>query len=178
MGSVARATSARAAAGAGFTLIEILVVLLVLGIAAGVAVVAYTGDERASAAREARRLAGALEHAALRARVRAETLGVSADANAWRFWRRNPDHNQWLPLADDDVLATRALPRSMSVAAIAYAGQPIAANAIVPLRPTGRNEPFAFVLQSSATTFVLAADPLNRVTLAATGMATKATPAP
>ena len=178
MGSVARSSSARAPAGAGFTLVEILVVLIVLGIAASVAVVVFTGDERGSATREARRFAGALEHAALRARVRAETLGVSANANVWRFWRRNPDSNQWLPVADDDVLAAHALPRSMSVAAIAYAGQPIAANAIVPLRPTGRNEPFAFALQSSVTTFLLAADPLNRVALSATDMVNKATPAP
>ena len=36
---------------------------------------------------------------------------------------------------------------------------------IVPLRPTGRNEPFTFELAARDARIVLAADPLNRVTL-------------
>ena len=45
----------------GFTLVEILVVIVILGIAAGLAVVAIAPDERELSAREARRFAGALE---------------------------------------------------------------------------------------------------------------------
>ncbi len=168
MGFVDCLPRVRARAIAGFTLVEVLVVLLVLGIAAGAAVVAYTGDERDSTMREARLLAGAVEHAALRAKVRAETLGVAAEGDTWRFWRRHPDSGRWQPVADDDVLAARALPPRMAVVALAYAGAPVAGDAIVPLRPTGRNEPYVFVLRSPATTVVLASDPLNRVTLSAT----------
>ena len=72
---------------AGFTLIEILVVIVVLGIAAVAASIAYSGDDAGVATREARRFAGAIEHAATRAQVRAETLGVSAEGAGWRFWR-------------------------------------------------------------------------------------------
>ncbi|HET9763847.1 MAG TPA: prepilin-type N-terminal cleavage/methylation domain-containing protein, partial [Casimicrobiaceae bacterium] len=50
---------------AGFTLAEILVVLLVIGLAAGLAYARLDADPRQSLEREARRLGGALEHAAL-----------------------------------------------------------------------------------------------------------------
>jgi type II secretion system protein H len=169
MGFVAAAFAARWAgqrhATAGFTLVEILVVLVILAIAAGVAVVAYDGNDRDRATREARRFAAALEHAAMRAQVRAETLGASAEGEGWRFWRRDPDSGQWQPVADDDVLAAHLLPTAMTVLPLSYAGQPLDAGAIVPLRPTGRNEPYAFLLQAHDARIVLAADPLNRIAL-------------
>ena len=150
---------------AGFTLIEILVVIVVLGIAATVATLAWSGDDAGAATREARRFAGALEHAATRAQVRAETLGVSAEDSGWRFWRRDPQRGSWQPLADDDVLAPRTLPVTMQLRATSFAGAPVPADAILPLRPTGRNDPFAFTLAATSITLVVTADPLNRVAL-------------
>jgi len=152
-------------ATAGFTLIEILVVLVILAIAAGAAAIAYDGNDRDRATREARRFAAALEHAAMRAQVRAETLGASAEGDGWHFWRRDPDSGQWLGVADDDVLAAHLLPGAMTVTPLTYAGQPLDASAIVPLRPTGRNEPYAFLLQAHDARIVLAADLLNRIAL-------------
>ncbi len=163
--SKARRPSPSAAGVAGFTLIEILVVIVVLGIAAVAASIAYSGDDAGVATREARRFAGAIEHAAARAQVRAETLGVSAESTGWRFWRRDPERGTWQPLADDDVLAPRTLPAAMQLRAATFAGAPVAADAILPLRPTGRNDPFAFTLAASTVTFDVAADPLNRVAL-------------
>ena len=152
---------------AGFTLVEILVVIVILALAAGVAAVAWDGNDRDRATREARRFAGALEHAAARAQVRAETLGASAEGSGWRFWRRDPDRGGWQPIGDDDVLAAHALPAEMRVTPLAYGGQAIDADAIAPLRPTGRNEPYSFVLQSRDARIVLAADPLNRIAVTA-----------
>ena len=87
---------------AGFTLVEILVVLVIIALVGGLAMMTLEHDERRLAAREAKRFAGALEFAAARAQARNETLGVSADRTI-RFWRREPSGEKWLPL-DDDVL--------------------------------------------------------------------------
>jgi len=147
----------------GFTLVEILVVLVIIALVGGLALVTLERDERRLAAREAKRFAGALEFAAARAQARNETLGVSADRTI-RFWRREPSGEKWLPL-DDDVLGARVLPEPLLATPLSYAGQRIASNTIVPLRASGRNEPFAFALASPAWLVVLAADPLNRVSI-------------
>ena len=148
----------------GFTLIEILVVVAIVAIGAAVAAVAIGSDERGALVREARRFAGAVEHAADRARVRHETLGVSADRGGWRFWRRAAD-GRWTALSDDPALAPRSLPDALHAAPHAYAGGKVAPDAIVPLRASGRNEPFAFVLASERLQAVVSVDPLGRVSL-------------
>jgi len=98
----------------GFTLAEILVVLFVIGIAAALTYAQLDRDPRDTLEREGRRFAGALEHAALLAQWKNQTLGVSAGGGAYRFWRRGtPSEGSgetWLALSDDDVLAPRALP--------------------------------------------------------------------
>jgi type II secretion system protein H len=142
----------------------VLVVLAIIAIAAGVAAAAYDGSDRDRAIREARRFAGALEHAAARAQARSETLGASAGDGTWRLWNRDVDSGRWQPLADDDaVLAAHALPSAMSVAPTSFSGREIPADTIVPFRPTGRNEPFTFELASRDARLVLAGDPLNRI---------------
>jgi general secretion pathway protein H len=159
--------AARARRHRGFTLVEILVVVAIIAITAGLATLAFDGDDRGTAAREARRFAGALEHASARAQWRAETLGVSADGEGWRFWRREPDANRWLPFSGDDVLDAHRLPSGMALAPLSFAGKSLPADAIVPLRASGRNEPYAFALTYRTSRIILAADPLNRVTMLA-----------
>lgn len=148
--------------GKGFTLIEILVVVMILGIAAGLAVVALDRDERGTLDREARRFAGALEYAAQRAQMRHETLGVSASDGQWRFWLRAAD-GRWRELAEDEPLVPRTLPATWRATPLAYAGRTLPPDAIVPLRPSGRNEPYAFELASPTMHALVSADPMNRV---------------
>jgi type II secretion system protein H len=149
----------------GFTLVEILVVIVILGIAAGLAVALAAPDERDVSSREARRFAGALEYAAQRAQWRNETLGVSAAGHVVRYWRRDARDASWRVVDDDDLLRLHALPDSIDAMALAYAGRALAADAIVPLRPSGRNEPFAFAFATPRTRTIIAIDPLNRASI-------------
>jgi type II secretion system protein H len=132
-------------AARGFTLAEVLVVLLVIGLAAGLAYARFERDPRHDIEREGRRLAATLEHAAALAQWRNETLGVSASGSEYRFWRRTtaPDGDRWLPVTDDEILAPHALPQPISAAVIQYAGRNVPADAILPLSASGRNEPYA-----------------------------------
>jgi len=152
----------RRAAPPGFTLIEILVVLVVLGIAASLVVVNLGRDDRRDLQREAKRLAGALEHAAAVAQWSSETLGISAEGHVYRFWRRDAT-GQWTAFTGDEVLAARALPAGFAVLPTSYAGTPLPPDAVVPFRASGRNEPYALTLTSPAGDIVVSADPLNRV---------------
>lgn len=150
---------------AGFTLAEILVVLIVIGLVAGLAYARFDADPRQSLERESRRLAAALEHAALLAQWKDETLGVSASGGSYRFWRRPVGESSWTAMSDDDVLLPRNLPAPLAVAARQYAGLPVAPDAILPLRASGRNEPYVIRMATPEWSTLLAADPLNRVAL-------------
>ena len=152
--------------GAGFTLIEVLVVVVVIAIASAIAIVNLDGDDRGRMEREARRLAGALEHAAALAQWRGETLGVSADGGVYRFWRRGGD-DRWVTIDDDTVLAPRALPADFTVSPASYGGAPVAQGAVLPFRASGRNEPYSLLLANPAWSVIVAGDPLNRVHFAA-----------
>ena len=152
---------------AGFTLLEILVVIVIVAIGSGLVVATLDRDERGTLERESRRLAGALEYAAQRAQLRHETLGVSASSampSQWRFWIRGSD-GRWRALSGDSALAPRVLPAPLAAQPLAFAGRALPADAIVPLRASGRNEPYAFALSGEAFEAVVAADPLNRVTI-------------
>jgi len=152
----------------GFTLAEILVVLLVIGLAAGLAYARLEADPRQTLEREARRFAGALEHAALLAQWKNQTLGVSAAGGVYRFWRRDlsqADGPRWIALSDDDVLTPRALPQPLIATTQLYAGAPVPGDAVLPLAPSGRNEPYVIALVSPQWQILLASDPLNRVAL-------------
>jgi len=155
----------------GFTLVEIMVVIVILGIVAGMALALIEPDERDLSAREARRFAGALEYAAQRAQWRDELLGVSADRRLVRYWRRDVANERWVVVDDDDVLRAHALPNALEAMALAYGGRGIPSNAIVPLRASGRNDPFAFVLASTRYRTVITVDPLSRVAIDGPGPA-------
>ena len=139
--------------------------LIVIGLAAGLAYAHFETDPRREVEHESRRLAAALEHAALLAQWKDETVGVSAAGNIYRFWRQPAGASTWEAMSADDVLEPRVLPASLLVTAREYAGLPVASDAILPLRPSGRNEPYVIQIASPEWFTLLAADPLNRVAL-------------
>jgi type II secretion system protein H len=150
---------------AGFTLAEILVVLIVIGLAAGLAYAHFETDPKRTVERESQRLAAALEHAAQLAQWKDETVGVSASGNTYRFWRQPAGTSTWQPMSADDVLEPRVLPSPLGISAREYAGLPVAVDANLPLRASGRNEPYVIQISSPEWFTLLAADPLNRVAL-------------
>ncbi len=154
---------------AGFTLAEVLVVLVVIALAAGMVYARLDSDPRQTLEREARRLGAAMEHAASLAQWRNQVLGVSASGSEYRFWRRETslEGDRWVPLTDDEVLAPHALPSGVLANVATYAGQPAAPDSIFPLAPSGRNEPYTIELASAEWRALLLADPLNRVAISA-----------
>lgn len=98
----------------GFTLVELLVVLLVIGITLGMTMLQLMPDNRAVLRQEADRLALLLENATLEAQAGGRSLAWSGEASHYRFWKKN-DYNDWVRIEDDAILRPRELPDGIRI---------------------------------------------------------------
>ena len=140
-------------------MLEVLVALVVIGVAIGALTLTLGHDSAAQLRQESDRLCSALEHAAQLAQWRRADVVWQADAQGYRFLH---------PLADgkweeetDPVLAAHALPADTRLRALGPAGGAIATQ--LALRASGRNDPYTLVLESPSGSWTILGDPLNRV---------------
>lgn len=135
---------------AGFTLLELLVVLVVVGITLSFAVVGLgTSSPGERVDEEARRLQALLRLAGDEAVLRGRTLGVHLGRNGYRFLVR--DATGWQPL-EETPLHPRRLDHDL-VLALAGDGRHPAATDGRPhlwLFPDGQITPFELALSSGA----------------------------
>ena len=106
----------------GFTLVELLVVLVVMGIALGMVTVQLMPDSRATLRDEAQRLALLLENAGMEARASGRPLAWSAEKNGYLFWKKN-DYGEWVRLEDDAMFRPRTLPDGIGIAEVTVESQ-------------------------------------------------------
>jgi len=96
---------------AGFTLLEILVVVVIIGVVASTLVMSVGGMRLDRGKDEARRFAALVRLAGQEAMLRSRELAVELFADGYRFLVY--DQQQWQPL-DDEGLAEQHLPEGMS----------------------------------------------------------------
>jgi len=118
----------RTARSDGFTLIEMMVVLLIAGILAAAATVTMTRNPHTDLKEDAQRLALLFETASDEAQLRDHPLAWEPDANGWHFVERlrGPAGDTWVPLADN-LFAPQAWKDAVSGVAIHFAGSSQAA---------------------------------------------------
>jgi general secretion pathway protein H len=98
----------------GFTLIEMLVVLMIMGLFVGLVSAITRPDDRALLRLEAEKLAQLLDFAATEAQLTGKSIAWTADGLGYRFWRAGEDTN-WSEIRDSDLLRTRALPQGVAI---------------------------------------------------------------
>lgn len=120
----------------GFTLLELLVVLVILGVAAGVVSLSVAPSEQRLAEREAQRLAVLFRLAQDEARTRGRPVAWVADAAGYRFLVGGEE-----PAAPDDPLRPRAWPfavQRVDAPALVFGAEPLLAPAQIRIATTGR----------------------------------------
>ncbi len=84
---------------AGFTLLELLVVLFIIGVVASIVVVSIVGSDHKSIVRhEANRMVRTIEIARREATLRNELWGVMLDTNQYEFMQYDFKSDEWLPI--------------------------------------------------------------------------------
>lgn len=123
------ATRARVARAAGFTLLEMLVVLVIAGLLVSLASVSITRNPRTDLKEEAQRLALLFESASDEAQVRARPIAWQPVAGGYRFDVRTDEG--WRPLQRDELLRERHWEGGITDVAIDYPGSDLHPGRIV-----------------------------------------------
>ena len=106
----------------GFTLVELMVVLVIIGITLGMTMLQLMPDNRAVLRQETERLALLLENAALEAQASGQTLAWSGEASHYRFWKKN-EYNDWVSIENDRMFRPRELPGEIRIGQITVENQ-------------------------------------------------------
>lgn len=155
----------------GFTLIEVLVVMVLIAIIVSVVSVRFQRDDRQILREEALRLAALLTHARDEAITTGVPLGWRSEGNSYRFYRRGPNRD-WIAMDRDDVLHAREVTSPMRLldVQVAQTKQKSATEAIkaesapaIVFSPAATNRPFRIVLELNGVRLQIRSDALSEI---------------
>jgi general secretion pathway protein H len=129
----------------GFTLVEVLVVVVIIALLVSLVAVQLWPDARQSLREEGARLALLLAHARDEAIATGAPLAWQRTEAGYRFLERGPERT-WQPTDRDASLRARALPTGVSVVAIETPATANGGNPTIVLSPTGIADPFRITL--------------------------------
>ena len=119
----------------GFTLLELLVVLVVMGIMLGMVSMSAIPNKKQALTGDAQRIALLLQLAREEAIVRNRPIAFEMDSDQFRFYIRGD--NSWEPLTDNDLFRERSFQKSPLVITM----QPSPTQSALPLRIIFGREP-------------------------------------
>jgi general secretion pathway protein H len=159
-------TLLRSNKGRGFTLIEILVVLVIMAIMLALVAAKIGPDDKQALREEAKRIALLMEHTRDEALATGHSMAWSADGPNYRFYQyAKPD---WAPLANDDVLRERSFPAYVTLTDLEINNQKAKLDDLVVFTPSGMNLPFRIVLDLKGERISVSGNHLGKITLNAT----------
>jgi general secretion pathway protein H len=139
----------RAQRCAGFTLLELVVVVLLLSIMLGLVVVNLSRDDSGELRDEAQRLALLLNTAQQDAILKGQVLALALEPGGYHFMRLT-DAGTLQPITQDELLRARELPSDIKISAVEIAGTETTdtqkPKGIV-LQPSGELDEFTITLQ-------------------------------
>ena len=148
--------------GGGFTLVEMLVVMMIIGMFLGL-VVATTGpDDRALLRLEADRLSQLLDFAAAEAQLAGRPIAWTAEESGYRFWRAGEDAS-WLEIRDNELLRARTLPRGVSVSGFRVENMRPQGAIRLEFTPHGSSLAFAIALSLGQEHYSVVGSPVGEI---------------
>lgn len=152
---------------AGFTLFEILVVILLIGITITLATLNLQRDVDQLAEHEARRFAALIEHVREEAVLTGRAIAVEIDEpeRAYRFLRAA---GEWEPITQDDVLRRRQLPEPLVLALESVTAADNENGNLIVSRIIGDVTPFVLTIRGEQTAYRVTLDESQNITVTKT----------
>ncbi len=138
---------------AGFTLLEIVVVVLLLSIMLGLVAVNLSSDDSGELRDEAQRLALLLNTAQQDAILEGQVLALALEPGGYHFMRLT-DAGTLQPITQDELLRARELPPDIKISAVEIAGKATTETdkpSGIVLQPSGELDEFTITLQKGST---------------------------
>ena len=152
----------RTGKGRGFTLIEMLVVLMIMGLLIGLVSTITRPDDRAVLQLEAERLAQLVDFAATEAQLTGKSIAWTADESGYRFWRSGEDAG-WSEIQDSELLRARTLPQGMAVSGFRVENMRPQGAMRLEFTPQGSPLAFAIGMSFGAERYAITGSPIGDV---------------
>jgi general secretion pathway protein H len=153
--------SARAA---GFTLIEILVAMCIVGVLSAMLLYVATPGEATLARQEARRLAALLELALAEARASGQTIAWSPVPGGYAFFRQGAS-GEWLGFPDASPYRRRPLPAGTVLREVRLDAQPLGSGQRIVMTPYGLSGAIEATISGGGASVTLRGGALRRISL-------------
>jgi len=146
----------------GFTLIEMLVVLLIMGLLVGLVSTITRPDDRALLRIEAERLAQLLDLAVAESRLTGKSIAWTSDGPDYRFLRFQDDTG-WAEILDSDSLRARTLPQGITISSLKVETMRPQGVMRLEFTPYVRTLSFSIAMSLGAERYIIAASPVGDV---------------
>jgi general secretion pathway protein H len=146
----------------GFTLIEMLVVVMIMGLFVGLVATIARPDDRGQLRVEAERLAQLLDLCVLESRLTAKPIAWTSDGPSYRFWQF-ADATGWSEIRDNDILRERTLPQGMAVVGLRVENMRPRGTLRLEFTPYGEMPAFSIEISLGAERYEVAGSPLGEV---------------
>ena len=132
-------------ASRGFTLIEILVVLVIVGVMLALVSLNLAPDDGRILQTEGQRLALLLEQARDEAISSGQEIAWSSEKESYRFWRKDKK-DEWVASSEDELFRERNWPPGVQLLEVRINRNPAPSNQRLVFSPAGLNAPFQLAL--------------------------------
>ena len=149
---------------AGFTLIEILVALVIIGIIVGLASLNLMPDDKRVLKMEAQKLALLFEQAHDEAIISGKEIAWSSEGDKTRFWHKD-DQAKWVMTSGDDLFRERDLAPGVKLKEMQINSVKAAMNERLIFSPGGLNMPFTLDLGLNDARILVVSDSQGKLTL-------------
>ena len=148
----------------GFTLIEVMVVVVIIAVLSSMIVIVAMPGDAAQVDKEARRLAALLELASAEARASGQGIGWSTESDGYSFWQKSDD-GEWARFPDTSVYRHRSFAGRAEFREVLFDGRALPQGDRITLSPYGSRGLIEVTIGGGNARITLRGGVLGRISL-------------